>query len=301
MTEVNEQTDNSVAKVSIQSNIQSQVESYPPSMQRIASIILERPQVVLELTISEIARLCHTSETSIVRFARTLGFSGYAPMRLQMAADLAAETAQFGSEAAYGSDIGPTDTLSDMVSKISSSELFGIQETAANLDIDSLQRVIDQIVAARKVVLFGVAASNAGAQDLTHKLLRIGHIALSFEDAHDAVVSAALLDPGDVAIGFSHSGRTRETVELLRVAHKRGASTIAVTNAGGSPITEHAEITLRTAVRETTFRSGAMASRIAQLTLVDYIFVGVARASYDRSVEALKKTHESIRVLRDDR
>jgi DNA-binding MurR/RpiR family transcriptional regulator len=292
---------NSVFKVSIQSNIQAKADSYPPSMKRIADVILTRPQVVLEMTISELAQSCLTSETSIVRFARTLGFTGFAPMKLQMAAELASEIAQFGSDASYGSDIRPTDTLAEMVSIISSSELLGIQETAANLDMDALQRVIDHIVSSRKTALFGVAASNAGAQDLTQKLLRIGRIALGFDDAHGAIVSAALLEPGDLAIGFSHSGRTRETTEFLRVAGSRGASTVAITNVADSPVTEHAEITLRTAVRETTFRSGAMASRIAQLTLVDYIFVGVARANYDKSVQALKSTHESVNMLRDDR
>lgn len=291
----------SVFSMSIQTNIQAQFDSYPPSMRRIAEVILSRPQVVLEETITRLARLCETSETSIVRFCRTLGFTGYAPMKLQMAAELATETAQFGADASYGSDIRLTDTLVEMVSKISASEIFGIQETAASLDMNALQLVITRILRAQKVVLFGVAASNAGAQDLAQKLLRIGRVALWFQDAHDALVSAALLEPGDVAIGFSHSGRTRETSELLRVAQVRGAFTAAVTNVEGSPVTAHADAVLRTAVRETTFRSGAMASRIAQLTLVDYIFVGVARDSYDTSVQALKSTYESVNVLRGDR
>lgn len=270
-------------------------------MKRIAEVILARPQVLREATISELARMCETSETTVVRFARTIGFSGYAPMKLQMAAELAAESAQSGSENGYGSDIGPADTLAETVSKISHSELLGIRETAASLDLVTLQRVIDAVAEARKTLLFGVAASNAGARDLSEKLLRIDRIALGFTDAHDAISSAALLRAGDVAIGLSHSGRTRETVEFLRVAREAGAATVAITNAAGSAVTERADFTLRTAVRETTFRSGAMASRIAQLTVVDYIFVGVARAHVDASIQALKDTRESLRGLRDDR
>ena len=270
-------------------------------MKRVADAILARPQIVLEKTISELARSCATSETSIVRFCRTLGFTGFAPVKLQMAAELATEAAQFGSEAGHGADILPTDTLADTVSKITRSEILGIQETAASLDMVALQRVISRIEHAGKIVLYGVGASNAGAQDLTQKLLRIGRVALGFQDAHDALASAALLGPGDVAIAFSHSGRTRETVELLHAARSGGAFTVAITNVEGSPATEHADEVLRTAVRETTFRSGAMASRIAQLTLVDYLFVGVARGSYDKTVQALKSTYESVGVLRDDR
>lgn len=291
----------SIAGVSIQTNIQARLDSYPPSMRRVAEAIVSRPQVVLELTISQLARECATSETSVVRFCRTLGFTGYSPFRLQMAAELAAETAQRGGDAPYGSDILATDSLADMVAKISASELFGIQETAANLDLAALQSVIDSILSAGRVMAFGVGASNASAQDLAQKLLRIGLAAYSEADAHNALTACALLRPGDVAIAFSHSGQTREPVEMLRVARAAGATTVAVTNVGDSALARKADITIRTAVRETTFRSGAMASRIAQLTVVDYIFVGVAQSDYDRSVQALRITRESLKGLRDDR
>lgn len=287
--------------VSIQSNIQAQADTYPPSMKRIAEVVVVRPQVVVQNTITELAYLCETSETTLVRFARTLGFSGFAAMKLQMSAELAAETAQLGTGSSYGSDIAPTDTLAETVAKISGSELLGIRETAAGLDLDTLQRVIDTVAAARRVLAFGVAASNMGARDLREKLLRIGRVALGFTDAHDAVSSASLLDEADVVIGFSHSGQTREVLELLRVARQGGALTVAITNVSDSPVTRYADLVLCTSVRETTFRSGAMSSRIAQLTIVDYVFVGVARTAYDASVHALRTSRESLSRLRDEK
>ena len=292
----------SVLSVSIQTSIQSHVDSFPPTMRRVADVILERPQIVMENTISELARACDTSEASIVRFCRALGFTGYPQLKLQLAAELAKESAEFGgnSDGAYGADISPSDTLGEMVAKIAGSEILGIRETADSLNMEVLQRVIRKLERAKRVVLFGVGASNAGAQDLAHKLLRIGHVALAFHDAHDALVSAALVEPGDVAIGFSHNGRTRETLAFLSAAGRNGAYTAAITNVPDSPLAELADDVLRTAVRETTFRSGAMASRIAQLTIVDYLFVGVARGRYDRTVQALKSTYEIVKELRDD-
>ncbi|WP_223358026.1 MurR/RpiR family transcriptional regulator [Leifsonia sp. ZF2019] len=292
----------SVLTVSIQTSIQSHVDSFPPTMRRVADVILERPQIVMENTISELARACDTSEASIVRFCRALGFTGYPQLKLQLAAELAKESAEFGGngDGAYGADISPSDTLAEMVAKIAGSEILGIRETADSLDIKVLQRVIRKLERAKRVVLFGVGASNAGAQDLAQKLLRIGHVALAFHDAHDALVSAALVEQGDVAIGFSHNGRTRETMAFLSAARRNGAHTVAVTNVPDSPLAEQAESVLRTAVRETTFRSGAMASRIAQLTIIDYLFVGVARGRYDRTVQALKSTYEIVKELRDD-
>jgi DNA-binding MurR/RpiR family transcriptional regulator len=288
-------------KGSIQSTIQANVDSYSPSMRRIADVILARPQVVLENTITELARACDTSETSVVRFCRTLGFPGFAPMKLQLAVELATESAQFGFDAEHGSDIRPSDSLSEMVWKVASAETLGIQETAERLDLEALQQVIGRVDRAGKALLYGVGASNASAQDLAEKLLRIGTTAIGFQDAHSAVVSAALATSEDVAIAFSHSGRTRETVAFLRAAQERGCFTVAITNMSRSPLAQTADQVLSTAVRETTFRSGAMASRIAQLTLVDYLFVGVAQGRYEKSVEALKHTYESLGALRDDR
>jgi len=290
---------NSVIRVSIRTSIQSRLDTYPPSTRRVAEAILERPQIVLEQTITELARNCSTSETSVVRFCRTIGFTGYAPMRLQMATELATESAQFGQVGEYGSDITDADSLAEMIAKISRSEIVGIQETAASLDLDVLQSVIDRVAAADTVIVFGVSASNASARDLAQKLLRVGRTALSFADAHDALVPATLLGPDGVAIAFSHSGRTREAIEFLRAAHDSGAATVAITNAADSPLGRVADAVLRTAVRETAFRSGAMASRIAQLTVVDYLFVGVARADHDRSVAAIRRTHSAVRPLRD--
>src|SRR3954464_12693170 len=109
----------SVFPVSIQTNIQAHVESFPPTMRRVADAILERPQIVVENTITELARACNTSEASIVRFCQALGLTGYPQLKLQLAAELGKESAEFGGNGSgtYGADISPSDTLAEMVSK----------------------------------------------------------------------------------------------------------------------------------------------------------------------------------------
>jgi DNA-binding MurR/RpiR family transcriptional regulator len=101
-----------------------------------------------------------------------------------------------------------------------------------------------------------------------------------------------------VAIGISHTGMTAEVVDALRVARQRGATTVGITNFGGSALADEAELVLTTAARETTFRSGAMSSRIAQLAVVDCLFSGVAQRSYDQAVEALESTYVVVQARR---
>lgn len=289
--------------MSIQTDIQSRIDFYPASIRRVAEAILSKPQVVIELTITELAQACSTSETTVVRFCRTLGFSGFSPFKLTFAAELATETARFERSPSLngGPDIAATDGLADVVAKVSAAETLALRETASGLDLAALRQVIDRIVLASRIVMHGVGASALGADDLAHKLQYIGHGAASDHDSHNAIAMASLLHEDGIAIGFSHSGRTREVVEFLRVARAAGAMAVAITNAKRAPITANADLVLHTAVRETELRPGAMASRIAQLTLVDYIFIGVAQTRYDASVEALRLGRSSLSRLRADR
>ncbi|MEZ4596666.1 MAG: SIS domain-containing protein [Chloroflexota bacterium] len=195
-------------------------------------------------------------------------------------------------------DISPTDSVPQIVAKIAWSDARAIEDTAALLDVESLAGAIDAVAAARRIDIYGVGASGFVAQDLHQKLHRIGLLSSVSPDPHAALTSAALLGPDDVAIAISHTGTTRDTVEALRVAQATGALTIAITNVRDSPLTTHARLVLTTAARETTFRSGAMASRIAQLAVVDCLFVGVAQRSWDRTLRALERTFVAVQGRR---
>ena len=152
-----------------------------------------------------------------------------------------------------------------------------------------LDRAVAAVGGARRVDLFGVGASAFVATDLQQKLVRIGRTALSWPDPHGAWTSAATLDSACVAVGVSHGGATADTAEFLRIARGAGAATIGITNFPASNVGEQSDIVLTTAARETSFRSGALGSRIAQLMVVDCLFIGVATATYDESMMALRR------------
>ena len=147
-------------------------------------------------------------------------------------------------------------------------------------------------IGAERILMFGVGASQFVAQDLHHKLFRIGRNAFLLADPHEAW-SAALLSPkGTVALGFSHSGSTADTVRYLEIARKAGAFTVAVTGSADSPLAQAADERLISHARESRLRAGAMVSRIAQLAIVDCLFLGVARQRYDQTIDALQKTRD---------
>ncbi len=104
----------------------------------------------------------------------------------------------------------------------------------------------------------------------------------------------ALSRPGCVAIGISHSGLSVETNHSLQIAKKAGATTVAITNFPDSPLGTEADLVLATSARETRFRSGAMASRIAQMALVDFLVVRLLQGNYERVTESLRVTFDAV-------
>jgi DNA-binding MurR/RpiR family transcriptional regulator len=272
--------------------VRAALPSLPPAERRVAELVLADPSAVARWTISELARQADTSETTVSRFCRALGLSGYPQLRLT----LATEVGRLGAVPArdLGGDIGPGDALADVVAKIAYADARAVEDTASQLDLAVLERVVEALVSARRVDVYGVGASAFAAADFQQKLHRIGRTAFAWVDPHTALTSAAVLEPGDVALGISHTGTTEETVSVLAQAARRGATTVALTNFPGSPVARMADHVLTTAARETTFRSGAMASRLAQLTVVDCLFVGVAQRTYDETTAALAATYEAV-------
>lgn len=265
--------------------------SRPPAEQRVARRVLSDPTGAAALTISELAGAAETSQTTVIRFCKALGLAGYPQLRLA----LAAEAGGRGAPPEVGAEIGPDDSLADVVAKVAYADARAVEETAQQLDTEALRSVVDALAGACRVDLYGVGASAFVALDLQQKLHRIRRVCFAWSDAHVALTSAALLGPGDVAVGVSHRGTTTETVEALERAAQGGATTVALTNFPRSPLAAVADHVLTTAARETTYRSGAMASRIAQLMVVDCLFIGLAQRGLPESRAALEVTYEAVR------
>lgn len=271
--------------------------SLSPAEQRVARQVIADPAAAARRTITELATQAGTSEATVIRFCRSVGMEGYPQLRIRLAAE-AARRAEPPDSRVVGGDIPPGADMAQIIATITFNDSRAVEETAEQLDPATCERVVDILANAYRVDVFGVGASGFVASDFQQKLHRIGRTAFYWPDIHTALTSAALLSKGDVAFGISHTGSTADTMEVLRQARERGATTIALTNFPRSPITEYADYVLTTAARETTYRSGATASRLAQLTVVDCLFVGVAGRNRARTNRALEATAAAVRERR---
>ncbi|MGP3916169.1 MurR/RpiR family transcriptional regulator [Nonomuraea sp. NBC_00507] len=265
-----------------------------PSERRIAEAFAGDPAAAANLSIADLAARCATSTTSVVRFYRRMGYARYQDFRIDLTRAVAREELATSSLPEASGDIDRHDSLEGIVSKVAMNETLSIADTARSLDMKALAEAVALLGAARRIDTFGVGASALVGLDLQQKLSRIGRTAINWHDPHSAWTSAATLDGTCVAVAVSHTGATVDTVEFLSIARNSGAATVAITNFLDSPLARAADVTLTTAARETQFRSGALGSRIAQLMVVDCLFTGVAQASYDESMEALRATYAVV-------
>ncbi|MGA4506364.1 MurR/RpiR family transcriptional regulator [Propionibacteriaceae bacterium G1746] len=272
-----------------------------PSEQRIARFVLDNPDAAVSLPIARLAEQCGTSTTTVVRFCKQLGYAHLRELRRDVLRAVATRDLESNGAPVVTGDIGRDDTLDDVIAHVSVSETASITDTALHLDRTSLAQAIAAVSGAGRVDIFGVGASAFVGLDLQQKLVRVGRTALNWPDPHGAWTAAATLGPGAVAIAISHSGGTLDTVEFLELARARGATTVAITNNAASPLAQRADVVLTTVARESPFRAGALGSRIAQLMVVDCLFIGVAQRSYDDSMRAIGATYAAVHARRTDR
>lgn len=269
-----------------------------PSERRVADFVQADPTLAVSLTITDLATRCDTSVATVVRFCRSLGFSGYAEFRRELASSVGREQVSLGRFGVSDSDISSDDDAQSVVAKIAFHEARAIEATASAVDLEALDAVAAAIVAAPRIDVYGVASSGIAASDLQQKLHRIGMVSFAWSDVHLALTSAAVLTPGCVAIGFSHSGLTLEIADSLAAARTRGATTVLVTNFPGSPIARDVDHLLTTSASETRYRPGAMSGRITQLAVIDFLFVRVAQRVSDRAAGPLQLTYDAVQAHR---
>jgi DNA-binding MurR/RpiR family transcriptional regulator len=244
------------------------------------------------MSVTEVAEAVGVSEASVVRLCQQVGAKGFQDLKIALARDLV-EPVKFIHE-----DVRPGDDVATVIEKVFRSDMQALAETLKVLDPAAMQRAVDIILGADRVEFYGIGSAGPVAVDAYYRMLRIGINCVVSIDSHMQAVGAALAGPHVAVVAISHSGSTKETVDALRLAKQAGAKTICITNYGRSPIQAYADVVLYTAAAETMFRTEAMTSRIAELSIVDALYVCVALANVERSLANIARTADALSVKR---
>ncbi len=259
---------------------------------KVVDNIIAKTDFSEQTTIKEIATENRVSEAMIVKIAKKLGFSGFRELRANLALYRQSEVSQLYDE------ISPDDDMQQLVTKVFRHSILAIEETMAILDTKALLRCVDILLNSHDILLFGIGGSGAIAEDFSHKLLRIGIRTRVFKDSHMMLMSAALCDDLSAVIAISHSGRTVDIIEPLALSRKNGAKTIVLTTYATSPVTQYADVLLSSTAHGSPLLGENAAARIAQLNILDALFVAIAQRNLKRSEENLFRTRAAIKNKR---
>lgn len=258
----------------------------------IAAYVLENPRNIIHMTISQLSEELGVADSTVFRFCQKVGFRGFQSFKIALASEVITPLESIHEK------IQVEDPVSTVTEKVIRSNIKSLEDTLAMHDVKAMEEAVGLIVQARTIGFFGNGGSAIVALDGYHKFLRAGLSAFSNLDAHLQIMSAAQLGTEDLAIVISHSGSTKDTLDVIRVLKDREVSIIGITNQAKSPLSKTSDVTLFTVSEETDFRSEALASRIAQLSLMDALYTNVMMARGEDGREALEKMRKAIALKR---
>ncbi|HEI8868215.1 TPA: MurR/RpiR family transcriptional regulator [Serratia odorifera] len=256
--------------------------------QRIAQYILQNSQQTTSLAIAGLAQEAQVGEASVVRFCRLLGYRGFQDFKRDLTIELARNNPLLDV------DIQPDDDVTAIGTKLHETVNGVLAQTMTLLDPEQVRRTVSALLAASTVYLFGVGSSGISAEEMKHKLMRIGLKADAFDNNHLMSMQATLLRPADVAFGISHSGTSPETVKALRLAQEAGATTIALSNNLGSQLLDYADITLINGHYQGELQGDSLATRVAQMFVLDMIYGLLVQARPDMARANKMKTLKAL-------
>ncbi len=270
--------------------VSERIDSLSKMEKKSAGYMVENQSELIYTSITELAEQIGTSESTITRVCTKLGYKSFQELKVNVAKELATPQEKIHEE------LNVDDSSEMIIEKIFSSAIQALTMTQRSLDADAVTRGIEAICNAGRLVVIGNGNSGAIAMDAAHKFLRLGLDAVSYTDGHLQMIAMVSLKPGDVVIAFSHSGSSRDAIDAVKIAKERGATVITITKSGKSPLSKYTDIKLYTRSRETKYRTYAIASRMAELTIIDTLYTGVALRMSDKAIENFEALENALVV-----
>lgn len=260
----------------------------------IADFVLANGHQVIEMNVAELALAAGTAGSAVVRFCKSVGYTGFSQFRLALAKETAASPSPFLPL------IEENDSASQIAQKVFASAARTLKNTLSISGTDNLEQLAHKIVHAGKVYLFGVGTSSPIAQDFQYRLLQLGYCASCYTDILFMSVAAANMQEFDVAIAISHSGRTTATLDALKLAQEHGAITAAITSYQSSPLAKLADYPLTAYPDDINYPVEAVSARIAHLCLLDALYVILAVKNDRNSAMHIKTRNDILGKIRKE-
>lgn len=254
---------------------------------RIADSVLEHPDQVLASNIHQLGRELEIAESSIVRFCKALGYSGFSELKLMLA--------KYGRQSSKIIFENLKDGSPEAVSReIFSLSIETLQIAAEQLDFSAIQRAADMLNRAGRIVICGVGASASVAESFAAHLLRIGIAAEASTDGELMQMTARGADARTLFVAITKSGRNLPLVRAFELAKARGAMTVCLTGFEQTPIERFCDVRIVHYCPSTIL----MSSRIVQSTIIDCLCINAVIQRKEEAERIYAENREVLSCLR---
>jgi RpiR family carbohydrate utilization transcriptional regulator len=278
----------------IRTRVIADMPALAPAQRRLATYLLENIATASDLSITDLAEEAEVSIGTISALCRRLGLRGYQDLRLGLAREAVTGGGTRAASGIGAGESGEPDAVDHGIARVFGAASEALAETASVLDRAAIEQAVDLLKAAGRVEWVGVGTAGLVAAEGALKLRKLGINAVAHFDGHQQAMSAALLGPSDVLVAVSHSGRTTDIVACVRVAREAGDRHDAITGLGRSPVGDLADVLLPTVSNDTAFQVEPMASAIAELAVVQLLFLILLERGGSTTEERLARTQKAL-------
>ncbi|MDF2887115.1 MAG: MurR/RpiR family transcriptional regulator [Lacrimispora sp.] len=271
--------------------IRAEYNQFTKTEKKVADYILQNYREVLFMSITDLAEACEVGDTSVFRFCKTLELKGYQEFKMQLSLSLHDETTGQGR---LEGDISLKDSFAEVSRKVLNTNMSALEETYSLLNEESFDRVIRCLYEAKRICFFGVGASMLSAMKAVNKFLRIEPKVSCVSDSHMQAMVASMMGEGEVAVIFSYSGATKDTIHVAELAKRAGAATICITRFVKSPLTSFSDVTLLCGANEGPLQGGSTSSEISQMFLIDLMYTEYYRRYFESCDQVNERVSSSV-------
>ena len=259
--------------------IRNAVPEMSKSHKRIAAYILEHSEKAAYLTATKLGANVGISESTVVRFAIELGFTGYPEFQGELQKSLRSKLTAVQRIDVADNLIGDRNILQSVVS----ADMNNLKASLGSLDDSAFENAVETICSAENIYIIGKRSSHMLADFMNHYFRYI------FDNVHHVSSNSASemfeeifrISDKDVLIAISYPRYSKRTKTAAEFAKKRGAKVIALTDSDIAPITAFADIKL--------FARSDMASFVdsmaAPLSVINALMVAFALRRKDELSE----------------
>jgi RpiR family carbohydrate utilization transcriptional regulator len=266
-------------------------------LRSVAEVILADPLSAQSLNIHDLAEKAEVADSTVSRFLRELGLSGYKELRIEIARAVFGQgrTQNELSRPYVYEGILPGDVPAEVVRKVFGGASAIMAKTAESLDVDILTQVVREISTANTLNLFAMGSSALAVENALMRFARAGKRAAMHRDQSVQVIMSATLGSGDLVIAFSDSGESDSVVQSTQIAKLHGAKTVAVTSSRFSRLAIEADYVIVTGAQEegSSVYGEAVTSKWGQLLVIDALYAMYALSSYDETIGFLEESYIS--------